>query len=149
MLSISHVATGAFIASKVSNPVIAVPLILASHFIEDWIPHWDVGTGLSTGKRKKHHAFVMEIIELVLSFVIVYFFWHAGNPDGFPLWIYLGGFIGLIPDFLEFPRNFFHFEPFFLRPLNAFHGLFHNSTPNMLIGLTPQVIVLIAIFLLK
>lgn len=148
MLSISHVATGAFIASKVSNPVIAIPLILASHFLEDWVPHWDVGTGLSNGSRKKHHAFVMEVAELAISFVIVYLFWQVREPV-LQWWIFAGGFIGLIPDFLEFPRNFFKWEPFFLKPLNAFHGLFHHSTPNMLIGLTPQVILLVAIFLLK
>lgn len=148
MLSISHVATGAFIASKVSNPVIAIPLILASHFLEDWVPHWDVGTGLSNGSRKKSHALVMEVIELIISFIIVFFFWQW-HQGGVPVWIYFGGMVGIIPDFLEFPRNFFHYEPFFLKPINAFHGLFHHSTPDMLLGLTPQVVVLVAIFLLK
>lgn len=149
MLSISHVTTGAFIASKVSNPFIAIPLIFASHYLEDWIPHWDVGTGLSNGSRKKKHALIMEVIELVLSFVLVFFFWQFNQSKGFPFWIYFGGFVGLIPDFLEFPRNFFHWEPGFLKPINAFHGLFHHSTPNMLLGLTPQFIVILAIFLLK
>ncbi len=148
MLSISHVATGAFIASKVSNPVIAVPLILASHFLEDWIPHWDVGTGLSNGSRKKRSAFVMEIGELVVSFAIVFLFWQF-HQSGVPTWIYFGGFIGILPDFLMFPKNFLHSEPFFLRPINAFHKLFHHSTPDMVLGLTPQVVVLLAIFLLK
>ncbi|MEO8581832.1 MAG: hypothetical protein ABI425_04660 [Patescibacteria group bacterium] len=149
MLSISHVATGAFIASKVSNPLIAIPLILASHFLEDWIPHWDVGTGLTNGTRKKESAFGMEIVELVLSFVIVYFFFQFHQTTTFPLWTYVGGFVGLIPDFLEFPRNFFHWEPFWLEPINKFHGIFHHSTPNMVVGLTPQFILLLVIFLLK
>lgn len=148
MLSISHVATGAFIASKVSNPFIAVPLILASHFLEDWIPHWDVGTGLSKGTRKKKDAIRMEIVELLIAFGIVYLFWHVGSETP-PWWIYVGGFVGLIPDFLEAPRNFLKYEPGWLQPLNEFHGYFHHSTPDMLIGLSTQVVVLVAIFLLK
>lgn len=148
MLSISHVATGAFIASKVTNPILAIPLILASHYIEDWIPHWDVGTGLSTGKRKRKDAIRMELVELAISFGIVYLFWHAGS-DQFPWFIYLGGFVGLIPDFLEAPRNFWKWEPAWLKPLNNFHGMFHHSTPNKVIGLLPQVVLLICIYLLK
>lgn len=148
MLSISHVTTGAFIASKVSNPLIAIPLILMSHFIEDWIPHWDVGTGLSNGSRKKNHALMMEVVELVLAFGVVYLFWQFPGKH-VPYWMYLGGGVGLIPDFLEAPRNFLKWEPSWLKPINEFHGFFHHSTPNMLIGLTPQFVVLIAIFLLK
>lgn len=148
MLSISHVATGAFIASKVTNPILAIPLILASHYIEDWIPHWDVGTGLSTGKRKRKDAIRMELVELAISFGIVYLFWHAGSAQ-FPWFIYLGGFVGLIPDFLEAPRNFWKWEPAWLKPLNNFHGMFHHSTPNKVIGLLPQVVLLICIYLLK
>lgn len=148
MLSISHVATGAFIASKVAHPAIAFPLIFASHYIEDWIPHWDVGTGLSSGKRKKKDAVRMELVELAISFGIVYLFWHAGTGT-VPWYIYLGGFVGIIPDFLEAPRNFWKWEPKWLKPINNFHGLFHHSTPNKLIGLLPQVVLLIGIFLLR
>jgi len=148
MLSISHVATGAFVASKVSNPFLAIPIILGLHYLEDWIPHWDVGTGLSTGKRKKSHAIVLEVIELVMSFVLVFVFWHVGRQTP-PLYIYFGGLMGIIPDLIEAPRNFLKWEPSFLRPLNEFHGLFHHSTPDMFVGLAPQVILLITIFLLK
>jgi hypothetical protein len=53
MLSIAHGSTGALIASKIPNPFISFPIILASHFLEDRIPHWDVGQGLTEGKKKK------------------------------------------------------------------------------------------------
>lgn len=148
MLSISHVATGAFIAAKVSNPVIAIPLIFAAHYLEDWVPHWDVGTGLSSGKRKKTDALWMEIVELVIAFGIVFLFWQMGQHV-LQSWIFLGGVVGIVPDFLEAPRNFLKWEPDWLKPINEFHGLFHHSTPDMLIGLTPQVVLLITIFLLK
>lgn len=147
MLSISHVATGALIATKV-HPLLAIPLIFASHYLEDWIPHWDVGTGLSSGKRKKSDAVKMELVELVISFVVIFIFWQLGSGT-IPWLAYFGGAVALIPDFLEAPRNFWKWEPAWLKPINEFHGLFHHSTPNVVIGLLPQVILLIVIFFIK
>ncbi len=148
MLSIAHVVTGSFIATQVGNPLIAIPLIFASHYLEDWIPHWDVGTGLSTGKRKREDAIRYEFLDLGISALLVYLYWHAGSTS-IPWAAYWGGFIALIPDFMEAPRNFWKWEPAWLKPFNTFHGYFHHSTPNKLIGLTPQIIVLIVIFLLR
>lgn len=41
VLETPHVAVGAAIASKIPNPLISVPLALASHFVLDKIPHWN------------------------------------------------------------------------------------------------------------
>lgn len=138
MLSISHSLTGALIASSTGQPLLYVPLVLASHYLEDWIPHWDFGTGLSNGSRKIHHAILMEIGELIVSLGLVYWLWQAGTPE-LAIHAWMGAFLGLLPDFMEAPRNFLKWEPAFLKPINDFHGLFHHSTPNKLLGLTPQV----------
>jgi|GEM_PF-297331 len=148
MLSISHTLTGAFIASKLPHPALYIPLTLASHYFEDWVPHWDVGTGLSNGKRKRKTAFLLEIVDLAISLAAIYYFWQSGqNEIQYHIWI--GAFVGLVPDFLEAPRNFLKWEPWFLKPLNNFHHLFHNSTTNMVLGLTPQFITVGLIWLLK
>jgi len=148
MLSISHGTTGAYIATKLPHPLIFIPVILASHYLEDWIPHWDVGTGLSSGKRKRSTAILLEIGDLALTAVLVYFFWRSFGPS--TLWMAAAGaFVGLIPDFCEAPRNFLKWEPGFLKPVNQFHNQFHHSIPNVLVGLAPQVIVIIAIYLLR
>ena len=148
MLSISHSLTGAFIATKLPHPLLYIPLIFVSHYLEDWIPHWDVGTGLSNGSRKKSTAMILEIGELLISIYLVYYFWKDSslltNSHAF-----FGAFIGLAPDFLEAPRNFLKWEPKFLKPINTFHGQFHHSTPNKLLGLAPQVILVVLIYLLK
>lgn len=148
MLSISHTLTGAFIASKLPHPGLYIPLTLASHYFEDWMPHWDVGTGLSTGKRKRIHAIVMELGELAISVVLIYFFWQYGQ-ETIQWHIWLASFVALIPDFLEAPRNFLKWEPDFIKPFNDFHNLFHHSTMNLAVGLTPQVILVIAVFLFR
>jgi hypothetical protein len=148
MLSISHSLTGAFLASKVPFPVIYFPVIMASHYLEDWIPHWDVGTGLSSGKRKKQTAILLELLELGISVVLIYFFFQHGHSEiQYHAWF--GAFIALLPDFMEAPRNFLKWEPSFLKGLNNFHALFHHSTPNILFGLTPQIVLISAIWVLR
>ena len=145
MLSISHAATGAFIATKVSNPLIAFPLVLASHYAEDYILHWDVGTGLTNGTRKRATAFLLELIDLVLAGALVFLlFQQSAAAVNMNAWF--GAFVGLLPDFIEAPRNFFHWNPWFLKPLNRFHHALHHSTPNMALGLLPQIILLALLF---
>lgn len=147
MLSISHSLTGAFLAVTLQHPALFVPAIFASHYLEDWIPHWDVGTGLTKGTRKRHHAIIMEIGELIITGALLYLYFQQGQAS--INWLaWWGGFIALVPDFLEAPRNFLKWEPAFIKPLNELHGYFHHSTPNMLVGLTPQVLLWIAIWFL-
>lgn len=148
MLSISHTLTGAFIASKLPHPALYIPLTLATHYLEDWIPHWDVGTGLSNGMRKRVTAILLEIVDLIISVGAIYFFWQAGQSEiQYHIWI--GAFVSLIPDFLEAPRNFIKWEPWFLKPLNNFHGWFHNSIPDVILGIIPQIITVGLIWFLK
>lgn len=149
MLSIPHALTGAFIASKFSNPLIYIPITLACHYIQDWIPHWDVGTGLSKGKRKRSTAFALELVDLAITVALIYWFWNDRASDSTYYHIWFGAFIGLLPDFMEAPRNFLKWEPFFFKPFNDLHGKFHHSIPNMWLGLAPQFIVVIAIWLLR
>jgi hypothetical protein len=144
MLSISHSLTGAFLAVALRNPVLVVPVVLASHYLEDWFPHWDVGTGLSNGTRKKNHALTMEFIELGLSFGLLYWIFQAGMSE--VNWLaWFGAFLALLPDFMEAPRNFLKWEPAWLKPLNDLHHAFHHSTPNILRGLTPQIVLWVLI----
>lgn len=148
MLSISHGVTGALIATKLGNPWLFVPMCFAAHYLEDWIPHWDVGTGLSSGKRKKETAILLEIGDLVVTAALVWFFWAPMGESTLML-AALGAFVILLPDFMEAPRNFLKWEPRAIKPLNDLHGRFHHSTPDVLFGLIPQVIVIAVVFWLK
>lgn len=155
MLSIPHSLTGAFIASKLPHPLLYVPLALGMHYLCDWIPHWDVGTGLSTGKRKRSTAIILELGELVVTIGLIYWFFFTdfGKPlnvtDSYTLHIWIGALTGIAPDLVEAPRNFLKWEPWFIKPFNNFHGHFHHSTPHILIGLLPQLILVLVIWLLK
>ena len=148
MLSIPHSLTGAFVASKFPNPLIYVPVAIGLHYLEDWIPHWDVGTGLSNGNRKKSTAFKLELIDLALTAVLIYFFWRT-EPMILQIHIWAGGLAGILPDLIEAPRNFFNWEPAITKPFNWLHKQFHYSIPNWVVGITPQVVVVAVIWLLK
>jgi hypothetical protein len=148
MLSISHSLTGALIATKLPHPLLYIPVIFLSHYLEDWIPHWDVGTGLSSGKRKRSTALILELGELVITIGLVYWFWRQASTD-IQTQAWIGAFVGLIPDFMEAPRNFLRWEPAIVKPFNRVHALFHHSTPNLVFGLVPQIIVVAMVWLLK
>lgn len=148
MLSIPHTLTGAFLASRLPHPALYIPLTLGMHYLQDWIPHWDVGTGLSSGKRKRSTAILLELVELGISAYLVHVFFVTSNPD-LSLHIWAGALTGIVPDLLESPRNFLKWEPFFLKPLNKFHGMFHHSTPSVVIGLLPQVVLVAILWWLR
>lgn len=144
MLSIPHALTGAFVATSLPHPVVYAPIALGFHYLQDWTPHWDFGTGLSTGRRKRSTAILLELGELAVTVVLVYvLFQRDSSTIQFHAWI--GALLGILPDLLEAPRNFLKWEPAFLKPINEFHGMFHHSTHHKVLGLLPQVITVVVI----
>ncbi len=148
MLSIAHGPTGAFIASKIPNPFISLPLAILAHYLQDRVPHWDVGQGLTSGAKNKTHSFYQELLlDFPLSIAITYFLFQYHQD--FNLTIWLGWFAGLLPDFLEFPRLFLKRTTPLLSLHHRFHKLFHVSIPNKFWGLLPQLLILLAIIYFK
>jgi len=148
MLSLAHAPTGALIATKIPYPIISIPLIILAHFLEDRVPHWDVGTGIDK-KKAKSAAFFQELyFDFPASIIIVYFFFQAGHPQ--VNWLaWMGWFFSLLPDFLSFPKVFFKYDIPPLAYLNKIHRYFHRSTPYIVQGLLPQIIVIALVYLLK
>lgn len=148
MLSIPHSLTGAYIASQIPHPIAYAPLAIAAHYLGDWIPHWDFGTGMNSGKRKKSTAILLEIVELIISVILIYLFFQKGIEQ-IQWHIWIGALLGILPDLLDAPRNFLKLRMKFLDPIFNLHHLFHHSTPNMFFGLLPQVIVVATIYFLR
>jgi hypothetical protein len=150
MLSILHLTTGAFIASKISNPFFALPLIVATHYLADWIPHWDVGTGLSTGKRSRLQAFFWGVVDLLIGYgLVVLLHRFVFGSEQSLWWLLLGATAGILPDLLEAPKNFLKIElpGKLFQAMNSFHHRFHHSIYSIWLGLTPQVFVFLLIIL--
>lgn len=145
MLSVAHAAVGAFIATKIPNPFISAPLIIAAHFIQDYIPHWDVGQGLTKKLKSKRASFVQELLtDFPASIALVYFiFQHQSTQINFNAWF--GWFMGLLPDFLEFPHLFLGWTFFPIKQVALLHNKFHHSTPEKLKGLWPQILLILLV----
>ena len=105
MLSIPHMLTGAFVASKLAHPALYIPVTLAFHYFQDWTPHWDVGTGLSTGKRRRSTAILLEFGDLAMAIGLVFLIFPEQAWLS-PYHIWIGAIAGIVPDLLEAPRNF-------------------------------------------
>ncbi len=147
MLSIAHGPTGALIASKISNPFISLPLAILAHYLQDRVPHWDVGQGLTHGLKRKAQSFFQELFfDLPLSIVITYFLFQYNRDFNMNIW--LGWFAGLLPDFIEFPRLFLKHNHKLIEWHHKFHKWFHVSIPNKLWLLLTQVINLLLIIYL-
>lgn len=148
MLSVSHSLSGAFVASKFPNPWIYIPVSLGLHYLEDWIPHWDFGTGLKSGKRKPMTALFFEIFDLLAVAGLVYLFWQQTSSQ--PLYhIWTGALVSLVPDFIEAPKNFWKIEPKWLKPFNRFHDGLHSSRHSIFWGLIPQFLIIGLVWFLR
>ena len=75
MTATGHAIIGTVIAAKVADPGLAIPLAIASHFVADAIPHWDIATNR---KEKTRGTLILEafsdvLLGFVLSFLILVF----------------------------------------------------------------------------
>lgn len=108
MLETPHVAAGAAIATKVGNPLLALPLALASHFLLDTVPHWNPHLNKelkSLGKVSKSSTILVTIDSF--SAIGVGLLFASTAPDMTKaITILAGAFLGVLPDVVEAPYYF-------------------------------------------
>lgn len=133
-----HVATGAAIASLVPNPLVAVPLAFASHFVLDAIPHWhDILKSEEPTRRTVKIAGTDLLVAIALT---AYLIFAAGN-----MILSYGIVAGTImdTDVVLYPlcenRGWRKLWPSFISKL---HGGIQNETKSLW-GVAPQVTILI------
>lgn len=113
MLLTPHTAAGIAIASVLPDPQIAIPLSFFSHFILDFIPHWDrIGLGLLEEKFRplspKSFPFQFILLDALLSLTISLFFFNRVLPDyGLGVTILFSAFAANLPDLFYVPLAFF------------------------------------------
>ena len=99
MTLVAHSLIAASIVSKISNPVLGIPLVLVSHFVADKVPHWDVMT--QKGKSK-YRISRDTLIDIILGFISAgLFFVFKQRID--PVYFFLAIFVSQLPDLLEAP----------------------------------------------
>jgi hypothetical protein len=101
MRAINHALTGAVIGLAVSEPVVAIPLAVLSHYICDVIPHY--GRGLTQAQELRSDFFRNLIyIDAVLCLGLVVILGVA-RPVHWPLAVACA-FAAAAPDFLSINR---------------------------------------------
>lgn len=114
MTATNHYLVGVASAAALQNPIIALPVALASHFVLDALPHF----GLKYSKRNNKVLIAVAIFDLfLLSFAI------ALTISNFTLWQVVAGLLAVSPDFAWVYRfivktNFGKLPP---PPSNAFN----------------------------
>lgn len=141
MTATSHALIGASIAAVISNPVIAIPLAIISHFGADLIPHWDAGTNRrkKTISRLRIEASFDVLLGFALAFLIFGYFVN-------PLYLFVMVIAAQLPDWLEAPSSKFGFK---IPPFSWVEWLGHKLQNRMQLpwGLVTQVVVVSLIVL--
>ena len=95
MTATNHVLTGALIGSLVTNPLIALPLALASHLALDMIPHYG-------NKVMKINTFVPYLLVDMTLAALLLLSILANQPHNY--WLMIAcGILASSPDLLSIP----------------------------------------------
>lgn len=145
MLESPHVLVGAAIARNIPNPLIAIPLSLASHFVLDILPHWNPHINREIKKYGKPTKQSTTIIAADSSLALLSGTFIALSSQTFEqtLLTLACCLVSVLPDVVEAPYYF----------LNKKHGLverwikWQKSIQNdveMIPGLISQLLVILA-----
>ena len=93
MLTSPHAATGALIGTLVPNPILVVPLAIASHFLLDTILHWQETLPPYTPTKKTYIRLPIDIA-LAVGITVLIARWHPGNSTS----IWTGAISANLPD---------------------------------------------------
>ena len=109
MLAVSHALIGASIAKLVPNPIIGIPLSLASHFLGDLTPHWDMRTRKTTRSIKQ--VVFLSLTDAFIGYALGFWLFY---PEVAPIYLMAMMFAAQFPDWLEAPLHVFswNFPPF-------------------------------------
>lgn len=140
MLETPHVLIGAAIATAIPNPVVALPLALASHFITEYIPHWNphLFTELKTLGRVSHRSLTIVTIDASLALAVgTWIALHSPQPS-----IVLAAcLLAVLPDVLEIPYFFFNWHPKFEERLVLWQRA-HQWNVKPILGILTQILVI-------
>lgn len=143
----AHSLIAAAIVSKITNPVLGLPIVLVSHFVMDKVPHWDV---MTKKDKTKFQIGRDTFIDIFLGFALAgLFFVVAKNIN--PVYFFLGIFVSQLPDLFEAP----YIIPQINNPVSKFfykfqhyvHDVWFDARLEAPWGLVTQIVVVSAFLL--
>ena len=114
---------GAAIATKIPNPLVAIPLAFASHFVLEKVPHWN--PHLNTEKKKfgkvTKQSTRIVIVDTAISLTLGLYIASRTLPDAAHFATILAAcFFSVLPDVIEGPYFFFNVKNKFIEKWIAF-----------------------------
>lgn len=91
MTTTNHAITGAFIATLIKQPFLAIPLAFLSHFVCDALPHFDVKFKFGTKGMYQYLVADSSVALLVAAFLL----WQGVEK---PVFLAICGFAAMSPD---------------------------------------------------
>lgn len=137
MTATSHALIGASLASIITNPVIGIPVAIASHFAADLVPHWDAGT--NHRNKTKLRLRTEAALDVLLGFALVMIIFRT-LAFNHPVYIFSMIISAQLPDWLEAPSWMFNFK---VPPFSWMDYLGHKLQSRMQLpwGLVTQILV--------
>lgn len=142
MLETPHVALGVAIATKIPNPLISIPLSFASHFVLEFIPHWNPHLNSETEKYGKPtvKSTIITAADSTLALLLgsIIAFQPQNNPSQI-INILLCSFFAILPDLVEAPYFFLNIRNAFIKKWIAFQKSLQVDT-NIYFGMFNQIL---------
>ena len=149
MLETPHVMVGAAIATKIPNPLIAIPLAFASHFVLEMVPHWNPHLNTETQKygRPTQKSTILVIIDCSLALIGGTFIAYQALPDtAHALTILLASLASILPDLIEAPYFFLKAKNKIIEKWINLQKSIHNDTSVVPGLLTQYLTIFTALF---
>ena len=146
MIELPHTIVGAAIAAKIGNPLLALPLALASHFVMDMVPHWNPHLNKEIAKYGKVTTLTtwVIIIDVVLSLIAGITIGSKFLPDTNRFLLVMACcFLAVLPDVAEAPHFFLGQKWRPIKKLVEFQSKIQFNVP-FLPGVASQALVIIA-----
>ena len=148
MLETPHVVVGAAIASKIPNPLISIPLALASHFVLDKVPHWNphLNTELKKFGKVTDQSKLIVVIDVIFALASGLYITSLAGPNVNHQYVVLAAsFTAVLPDVIEAPHFFLNIKSKLISRWIAFQKSIQNDTSPIL-GLGIQIATMAAAF---
>lgn len=138
MLETPHVALGLAVAVAIPNPLISIPLVFASHFALDMVPHWNphINTEMKKYGKLTNPTLFIIAVDLALALILTVFVAKT-NP-----YIYIASFMSILPDIAEGPYFLFGWRNKYLDIILRFQRSIQASA-NIFWGLLTQILVIL------
>ncbi len=142
MLETPHVAVGAAIAARIPNPLISLPLALASHFLLEGVPHWNPHLMTETKKHGRPSSASARIVfvDVCASLITGFLVASASAQDTFHYIVIISAcFVSVLPDVVEGPYFFLKIRGKLIEKWIAFQRSIQNDT-SVIPGLATQIL---------